>query len=207
MASGMRYPVPAGTTITEELIRKSRFITTVAPAASVEEAKEVVERVRREHPDATHHCFAYLVGPPGSTIHVGLSDDGEPHGTAGRPMLNVILHSGVGDVAAVVTRYYGGTKLGKGGLARAYAGGVKACLDAMELREKVSWQRIDLGLEYTVLDSFRKLCPDFEAEIEVERFSDKVDLQVRLPEERAAGFLQTIRDRFGRSIRAKPDAR
>lgn len=203
MATGNRYPVPARPATTEEVIRRSRFITTLAPAASVEIAKVAVEGVRQEHPDATHHCFAYLVGAPGSTSHVGLSDDGEPHGTAGRPMLNVILHSGVGDIVAVVTRYYGGTKLGKGGLARAYSGGVKCCLDILELREKVSWRRLELDLEYAVLASLRNLCPDFEAEIEAESFTDKVELQVRLPEERAADFNRTIGDRFGPSIRVK----
>ncbi len=200
MAKGKRYPVPASRTNTEEVIRRSRFITALSSAASVEEAKGFVDRIKREHPDATHHCYAYLVGPPGSTSHIGLSDNGEPHGTAGRPMLNVLLHGDVGDVVAVVTRYYGGTKLGKGGLARAYAGGVKDALDLLERRDKVSWRNLELIVDYSVLESFRKFCSEFEAEIEAETFTDKVILDVRVPEEHLEQLVEMSRDRFGRSI-------
>jgi hypothetical protein len=109
------YRVPAGEHRARDEISRSRFVTTLAPAPSLAEAHAFVARVRAEFPDATHNCWAFVVGPPGSTGRVGLSDAGEPHGTAGRPMLTALLHSGVGDVAAVVTRYYGGTKLGTGG--------------------------------------------------------------------------------------------
>ncbi|NLG62975.1 MAG: hypothetical protein GX539_12100, partial [Candidatus Cloacimonetes bacterium] len=101
------------------MVQRSRFIATLAHAPDVESARAFIEEVRAEFPDATHNCWAFVAGPPGSTSHVGFSDAGEPHGTAGRPMLDVLLHSGIGEVAAVVTRYFGGVKLGKGGLVRA----------------------------------------------------------------------------------------
>ena len=83
------------------MILRSRFTTTLAPARDADEALAFVERMRGEFPDATHHCWAFVAGPPGSTTCIGMSDDGEPHGTAGRPMLNALLHGGVGDIVAV----------------------------------------------------------------------------------------------------------
>src|SRR5690606_17190774 len=122
------YPIPAATHRTEQTIQRSRFIATLAHAPTVDAARARIDDVRAGFPDATHNCWAFLAGPPGSTAHVGFSDAGEPHGTAGRPMLDVLLHSGIGEVAAVVTRYYGGVKLGKGGLVRAYGGAVQHAL-------------------------------------------------------------------------------
>ncbi|HSR43143.1 MAG TPA: YigZ family protein, partial [Longimicrobiales bacterium] len=116
--------MPARVHRVEEVVRRSRFVTTLARAPDAEAAAAFVQRIRDEMPDATHHCWAFVAGPPGNTRAMGMSDDGEPHGTAGRPMLTALLHGGVGEVVAVVARWFGGTKLGTGGLARAYAGGV-----------------------------------------------------------------------------------
>jgi uncharacterized YigZ family protein len=132
-----RYPIPAARHRVEEEILRSRFVTTLAYAPTVEEARAFIDEVRVEFDDASHNCWAYVVGQPGSTAQNGMSDDGEPHGTAGRPMLTVLLHSGVGDIAAVVTRYFGGTLLGKGGLVRAYSGGVQYALESLPTAEKV----------------------------------------------------------------------
>lgn len=106
----------------EETIHRSRFIVTMARVSSPEEAKAFIDSIRAEHDQATHNCWAYVAGEPGSTAQIGASDDGEPKGTAGRPMLTVLLHCGVGEIAAVVTRYFGGILLGTGGLVRAYQG-------------------------------------------------------------------------------------
>src|ERR1051325_1555091 len=134
-----RYPIPAETHRTREEIERSKFITTVAPAPSIDEAQAFIASIRDEFPDATHNCWAYVVGPPGSTARIGLSDDGEPRGTAGRPMLTALLHGGVGDVAAVVTRYFGGVKLGTGGLVRAYGGCLQRALLTLPRAERVDW--------------------------------------------------------------------
>ena len=107
----------------QETIQRSRFITTVSHAPAPTPAHEFVKQIRDEFPDATHNCWAFASGPSGSTSHVRFSDDGEPHNTAGKPMLNTLLHRGVGEIVAVCTRYYGGAKLGTGGLSRAYARG------------------------------------------------------------------------------------
>src|SRR5665811_1552158 len=118
----MRYPIPAGRARVEDIILRSRFITTAGPASGSEEARAFVAAVRSEFADASHNCYAFVAGPPGSSAQVGMSDDGEPGGTAGRPMLAALLGCGIGDIVVVVSRYFGGTLLGTGGLVRAYAG-------------------------------------------------------------------------------------
>ena len=192
MTPSQRYPIPAGRHRVEEEIRRSRFITTVGPASTVEEARAFIDSVRQEFPDATHNCWAYVVGPPGSTGQVGLSDDGEPHGTAGRPMLTVLLHSGVGDIVAVVTRYFGGTKLGKGGLVRAYSGGVQRALEGLPLTEKVARVQVQVTLDYASVTPFQRLLPEYEAEVLAQEFGAAATYRLLLPEERLAGFREAV---------------
>lgn len=177
----MRYAIPAGLHRVEESIRRSRFITTLAPAATVAAAHQFIARIRAEFPDATHNCWAFVAGPPGSTTAVGLSDDGEPHGTAGRPMLEALLHSEVGEVAAVVTRYFGGVKLGKGGLQRAYSGGVKLALASLPRVERVDRVGLVVVLDYSALDPVRRMAQELDAELTGESFTDDVRLELAVP--------------------------
>lgn len=132
------YPVPmAGVEVSEE-IKKSRFITLLAHAPTVAAAKAWIEAVRRAHPGARHHCWAFVAGAPKDSQVYGFSDDGEPSGTAGKPMLAQLMGSGVGEIAAVGVRYYGGVLLGTGGLVKAYGGGVGMALKALTTRHKVA---------------------------------------------------------------------
>src|SRR5512138_1071406 len=183
----MRYPIPAGRARVEEVILRSRFISAAAPAATTEEAKSFINALRAEFPDASHHCFAYLVGPPGSTAQVGMSDDGEPGGTAGRPMLAVVLGSGLGDIVVVVTRYFGGTKLGTGGLVRAYSGGVKAVLAELPVVEKVRRVELVVRGSYHWITPVARLLPEFEAEVIGQEYAEAVTWRLLVPEERAEG--------------------
>jgi len=192
MTSSTRYPVPAGRARVEEVISRSRFITTAGPAASVEEAKAFIASVRAEFGDATHNCYAFAAGPPGSTAMAGMSDDGEPSGTAGRPMLAVVLGSGVGDLAVVVTRYYGGTKLGTGGLVRAYSGGVKAVLEVLAVREKVSLVTVLLSGAYRWVTPVERLLPEFEASVVSREFAAEVTWEVQAPEEQVAELVAAV---------------
>lgn len=187
-----RYPIPAGRSRVEEEIKKSRFITTLGAVSSVDEASGFVEEVRNEFSDASHNCWAYLVGPPGTTTTVGMSDDGEPHYTAGRPILNVLVHSGLGDVAAVVTRYWGGTKLGKGGLVRAYSGGVQLALQSCEVGEKIDWANFEVSFNYSAVAGFKHTYPAFEAEILAENYGENVLFKLRLPSEKVDGLKDAL---------------
>jgi uncharacterized YigZ family protein len=187
-----RYPIPAGRVRVEEVILRSRFITTLAPAATVEEARAFVAEIRAQFSDATHNCYAYLVGPPGSSAQVGMSDDGEPGGTAGRPMLAVLAGSGVGDIAAVVTRYFGGAKLGTGGLVRAYSGGVKLALTELQVTEKVATVILDAHGPYSWITPVARLLPDFEAEVSDQEFAADVTWRLRVPVERAQGLAAAL---------------
>lgn len=176
-----RYRIPAAAHRVEEEIKRSRFITTLAHAPTIEAARAFIVGVRAEFPDATHNCWAYVVGPPGSTSQIGLSDDGEPHGSAGRPMLTVLLHAGVGDIAAVVTRYFGGTLLGVGGLVRAYSGGVQLGLATLPTVERVPTALLDVVIDYTAITPFQRLAPDFEAVILAQDFGLDATYRVRVP--------------------------
>src|SRR5471030_368293 len=136
------YPVPAEAVSFSEEIKKSRFITLLAPTEGVEAAKTFIHDVKNQHPAARHHCWAFVAGAPADSQQLGFSDDGEPAGTAGKPILGQLMGSGVGEITAVVVRYYGGIMLGTGGLVRAYGGGVQQALKLLPVHQKVRWQNI-----------------------------------------------------------------
>lgn len=167
----------------EELIKRSRFITTIAHAASADEAKSFVNDRKAEFPDATHNCWAYAVGSPGDTAQVGFSDDGEPHGTAGRPMLHALLHNNVGELAVVVTRYFGGIKLGAGGLVRAYSGAVANALSTLPVQEKIIPVTVRLQLEYNHITQLKRLFAKYEVKVDEEVFSQNAEYVLSMPHE------------------------
>ena len=192
MSDSSRYQIPAQRHRTEEEIKRSRFITTLAWTPTVEEARDFINEMRGEFTVANHNCWAYVVGPPGSTAQIGLSDDGEPHGTAGRPMLTVLLHSGLGDICAVVTRYFGGTLLGKGGLVRAYSGGVKSTLDSLPTVEKTPMSTLLVMVDYAAVTPLRNILPEFEAGAISEEYAIDVTFTFQLPEENLLPFTDAI---------------
>lgn len=190
----MRYPVPAAAHRVEQVVDRSRFIATVAPAPTVADAQALLRAVREAYPDATHHCWAYVVGPPGSTGQVGMSDDGEPHGTAGRPMLTVLLHGGVGDVVAVVTRYYGGTKLGTGGLVKAYGGAVQAALATLPRRHRVDAVALTVRVGYAAIGAVQPLWAAHEAVVRREAYEAEVTFTLEVPGDRVEGLVRAVTD-------------
>jgi uncharacterized YigZ family protein len=190
----VRYPVPAAAHRVAQVIDRSRFLATVAPAPTVAEAQAVLRAVREEFPDATHHCWAYVVGPPGSTGQVGMSDDGEPHGTAGRPMLTVLLHGGVGDVVAVVTRYYGGTKLGTGGLVKAYGGAVQEALATLPRRDRVDAVALTVRVGYAAIGAVQPLWALHEAEVREEAFAAEATYLLAVPRDRVDALVRAVTD-------------
>lgn len=175
-------------------MRRSRFQTEIAHAPSVEEARAFVDRIRADDPGATHHCWAFLVGPPGSTARVGFSDDGEPHGTAGQPMLTALLHGGVGDVVAVCTRHYGGVKLGTGGLARAYGGGVKQALEELVTVLKVDRTEAQAVLDYADVEAVKRAAAEYGVTIEDESYGARVTFRCGVPDAEWETFTAALAD-------------
>lgn len=158
-------------------------MTTSARARDAGEAGEFIERIRNEFHDATHNCWAYVAGAPGDASNSASSDDGEPGGTAGIPILNVLLNSGVGEVVVVVTRYYGGVKLGRGGLARAYGGGARRVMDEMPLSERISYAGVDVTVDYSFVEPVRRMAGRLGCRIRSERFGKDAVFELDVPEE------------------------
>ena len=187
-----RYLTVARAGVYESEIKRSRFLCSLAPADSEEAAQGVVRRVRKEHPGATHNCFAYVIGPDGR-LHRA-ADDGEPGGTAGTPMLQVLLGREVRDTVAVVTRYYGGVQLGAGGLVRAYSGAVSAALDAIGTVER---RRLALLTVTTDHQRAGRLENDLRAAGHAIRdvsYGAAVTIRLGVPDSRADAFASWLAD-------------
>ena len=189
MASG--YPIPAVQVRIETCVSNSRFICTVGEACSVEAAQAFIQQVKAELPDASSHAYAYRIGFGASVID-GCSDGGEPSGTAGRPMLAVLQGSGLGDVVAVVSRYFGGTKLGTGGLVRAFSGALKAALDALPRSERLARRRFLVAIPYSLYERTKRLLDT--ATIEAEQFGLQVQLQLAVAEHEVAALQRALRE-------------
>lgn len=180
------YHVPSATAEVQDTVRRSRFVTRAGRAASREEAARFVRETRDRLPGATHYCWAYNAGPPGSTADIGMSDAGEPHGTAGKPILHTLLHSGVGEVVAVCARYYGGVKLGTGGLARAYTAGVKRVLEVCPTEPHVDRTPVVLTAGYGAAGRIERALVDLDAIVTEREFGSDVCYRVLVPLHRRA---------------------
>ncbi|MDP4547075.1 MAG: YigZ family protein [Marinobacter sp.] len=178
------YPVPSGYLERETEVKKSRFIARVYPVSSREEVRERVAEAHRDYPDARHVCWGYQIGRPGSAAEAAMNDDGEPSGTAGKPILNVIQHKDMGDVLVIVVRYFGGIKLGAGGLVRAYAGAAESVLS--EVGREIHQARVQARVELDFADEqpLRHWCDGHEGTIESIEYSAKVHALVSVPEVR-----------------------
>ncbi|WP_329015274.1 YigZ family protein [Streptomyces sp. NBC_00690] len=176
----------------ETEINRSRFICALAPVATEEEAQAFVARIRREHPTATHNCFAYVLGADASVQRA--SDDGEPGGTAGVPMLQMLLRRDIRYAAAVVTRYYGGVKLGAGGLIRAYGGVVGEALDALGTTVRQRYRLVIVTVDH---QRAGKLENDLRATghtVRDVRYAEQVTLEIALPDARTDEFVRWLAD-------------
>ncbi|MCG8349184.1 MAG: YigZ family protein [Chloroflexales bacterium] len=174
------YLIPAAPARAEILVINSRFIGSVDYTPSVESAKAFIAQVRDEMSDATHHAYAYLIGF-GASVIAGMSDAGEPSGTAGRPMLAVLRGSGLGDITVVATRYFGGTLLGTGGLVRAYGDTTKAALAVVQHTERVELEALSVRITYGDYAAVRRTLEIYQATITDEDFAGDVTLMVSLP--------------------------
>lgn len=178
------YPVPAGYLERETEVKKSRFIARVAPVSSRDDVKAWLEKARKDHPDARHICWAYQIGRPGAAAEAAMNDDGEPSGTAGKPILSVIQHKDLGDVLVMVIRYFGGIKLGAGGLVRAYAGATEAVLSEVERVIQQPMSRVKVTMTFADEQPLRHWCDQHDAEIDNVGYGAGVTADVSLTETR-----------------------
>ncbi|MER8070315.1 YigZ family protein [Streptomyces sp. NPDC094034] len=187
-----QYRTVARAGVHETEINRSRFICALAPVATEEEAREFVARIREEHPTASHNCFAYVIGADASVQKAG--DDGEPGGTAGAPMLQMLTRREVRYTAAVVTRYYGGVKLGAGGLIRAYGGVVGEALDVVGTLTR---QRFRLATVTVDHQRAGRLENDLRATgraVRDVRYAEAVTIEIGLPDSEVPAFRAWLAD-------------
>jgi len=171
-----RYFVPVSTQEFHLEIKRSRFITTVSYADSRVMAQSFIREMRDRYPDARHHCWAFIVGAPNDFHGVDQSDDGEPKNTAGKPMLNVLQHSGLGHVAMVVSRYFGGIQLGAGGLVRAYSQSASQAVQSLGTHEYLLRQAVEVTLPYRLLNKVEYYLQMEDIPIMDKRFENDVCL-------------------------------
>ncbi|MEO7910613.1 MAG: YigZ family protein [Roseiflexaceae bacterium] len=183
--------IPAGPARTEIRAANSRFIASAAPAATVAAARAFIAAVRADMPDASHHVYAYIIGH-GATTTLSMTDDGEPPGTAGRPAMAVLKGSALGDVALVITRYFGGTLLGTGGLVHAYGDAAKAVLAILPRAEKIERRELTVTLPYAAYEPARRLVAAHAGSILDETFAADVSLRVSLPLAEVAAFATSL---------------
>ena len=179
----------------EVIEKKSRFIGEIYPIGSEEEAQNIVNQIRKKHYDARHHCFAYVLGEKNEVERC--SDDGEPSGTAGRPMLDLLVGAGVHDALAVVTRYFGGTLLGTGGLVRAYSAATKEALENCVIRQKEAGYRMTIATDYVNLGKIQYLAAARELKEENVDYGENVSITYEVPETEIDAFEKELVDKTG----------
>ena len=175
--------------------KKSRFIAHVQAVDSVEEAQEFIEAVKKKYWDARHNCSAFSVGEMNPLTRC--SDDGEPGGTAGKPILEVIQGSGIRNIVIVVTRYFGGTLLGTGGLVRAYTEAAKAGIENAVIIEKIPATRMKLFTEYTDLGKIQYILAQNQVTVENTEYTDKVEIRALFPEKEKKALCRALTESTG----------
>ncbi len=195
------YPIPAEQTWVKLTVLNSQFITTASPAFSVEEARGFISRIRAEFSDASHNVPAFMIGY-GSSVITHCSDDGEPSGTAGRPALAVLTGSNLGDIALVVTRYFGGTKLGTGGLVRAYGDSVRELLKVLPRARKVPTHTFLIAAPYPWYERLQLMIKAHGGQTASQDFGADVTLTVKMPVETYPGFKSALSEASHASLQA-----
>ncbi|HEX5840371.1 MAG TPA: YigZ family protein [Anaerolineales bacterium] len=187
------YAIPLHEIRREHVVVNSRFIATLGPVANAEEARAFIARIKKEFEDASHNVPAYIIGG-GNTVTEYFSDDGEPSGTAGRPALTVLRGSGLGDVAVVVTRYFGGTLLGTGGLVKAYTESTQMVVNAVGRGRRVPVHVAMAAIPYNLLERVRLLVRRNQGEVLGEDFAGDITMTLQFPVDSFATFQNDLRE-------------
>lgn len=198
------YMVPARAGEAEYTVRKSRFVARAEPVGDRDEALARVASARSQHPEARHHCWAFVVGTPGAASAAAVDDDGEPGGTAGQPILRVIEHKGIGDVVVVVSRYFGGVKLGAGGLTRAYAQATQGVLAELPVTQRVAMMQCCVTGAFAAEHALRAWAHACEARVDAVRYSNGVSLWLTLPRDAHADLSELCASR-GLTLQSEPE--
>lgn len=178
-----RYSVLSETAEAEIEVKRSRFIAIAQRVTGNEEAKKQIQRIRDQYPDARHHCYGFISGAPSDSRTYGFSDDGEPNGTAGKPIFTRIQHSDIGELLIVVVRYFGGTKLGTGGLTRAYGDATSEVMAKLITEPYIPQKTITVNVSFSREGDMRRAIAQANGEVLKEEYGAEVLLTVRLPEE------------------------
>lgn len=187
------YAIPLNEIRREQVVVNSRFIATLAPVLSIEDARAFIARIKKEFEDASHNVPAYIIGG-GNTVTEYFSDDGEPSGTAGKPVLAVLRGSGLGDVAVVVTRYFGGTLLGTGGLVKAYTESTQMVVNAVERGRRVPVHIVMAAIPYNLLERVRLVAARHNGEILEEDFAGDITMTMQFPVDSFEAFQNELRE-------------
>ena len=196
------YLVPLSEISREQKVLNSLFIATLAPAFSIDEARTFMKRIREEFSDASHNVPVYIIGG-GNTVTEYFSDDGEPAGTSGKPALTVLRGSGLGDVVMVITRYFGGTLLGTGGLVKAYTEAAQSVVNAVARGQRQSVHMVLLAIPYNFLERIRLIAPRHRGEIQGEDFAGDITLTIRFPVESFDAFQKEIKELSSGKLQAE----
>ena len=196
------YVVPLTEIRREQMVVNSRFIATLAPAFSIEEARTFMKRIREEFADASHNVPVYVIGG-GNTVTEYFSDDGEPSGTSGKPVLTVLRGSGLGDAVLVVTRYFGGTLLGTGGLVKAYTEAAQSVVNVVERGRRVPVHVAMAAIPYNLLERVRLLTTKNSGSILGEEYAADITLTLQFPVEYYTGFQTDLRELTAGKIQAE----
>jgi uncharacterized YigZ family protein len=178
------YLIPSNAVVVQQSIKNSNFITHLAHTRGIDEAKAFIQSVKVQHNNARHNCWGFVAGPPADSMQFGFSDDGEPSGTAGKPILAQLMGNNVGEICAVVTRYYGGVKLGTGGLVRAYSSSVKQGLLELKTQLKVQKQLVSIEYQYAQQSVIDQMLQKFSCEMLNSRFSTSVTVDTKVESHR-----------------------
>lgn len=197
-----RYLIPARHTRAEIEVKKSRFIATIMPAFSVDEARSFIKTIKQEFKDASHNVPAFIIGH-GASVTAHCNDDGEPSNTAGKPVLAVLKGSDLGDAVLVVTRYFGGTKLGTGGLVRAYGDAAKAVLEIAPRAERVPTHTALLAVPYNYVERIRLLVAETGGRIHDEEFAADVTFTLAFAVEKFDPFQTALQEMSHGSLAAE----
>lgn len=187
------YRIPANNCAAEIEVKRSQFLGFAAHTPSLQAAKTFIQSLKDRFPDARHHCYGFMAGAPWDSNLYGFSDDNEPSGTAGMPIFSHLKHNNIGEITIVIVRYFGGTKLGTGGLARAYSDATKATLEVLKLQDFIEMESVEYEIEFSQEAQIRKIITDAGGEIIDCHYGQKVTISATIPSGKALPLPYSIK--------------